>query len=72
MQNPAVNDVDEVLSGAGTLKTRSLTRHRPGIFKKLSKSLLTWHDVGLRNRLTNEGGGAAGDRRTRSEVSAGC
>ncbi|MBP1858833.1 hypothetical protein [Rhizobium herbae] len=40
--------------------------------KKLSffsKSLLTMNDAWDYKPLTNEGGGAAGDRRTRSEVS---
>ncbi|WP_210202054.1 hypothetical protein, partial [Rhizobium subbaraonis] len=33
--------------------------------------LLTCFVLGRRNRLTNEGGGAAGDRRTRSKVLLG-
>jgi hypothetical protein len=43
-----------------------------GFVKKLSffsKSLLTMNDAWDYKPLTNEGGGAAGDRRTRSEVS---
>ena len=43
-----------------------------GIVKKLSffsKSLLTMKAARDYKPLTNEGGGAAGDRRTRSEVS---
>ena len=43
-----------------------------GFVKKLSffsKSLLTLNEAWDYKPLTNEGGGAAGDRRTRSEVS---
>ena len=57
-------------SGAGALPCQSLAA--PGFVKKLSffsKILLTMNGGPAYKPLTNEGGGAAGDRRTRSEVS---